>query len=106
MASLSALYSKALHLSPIAAQLSLRHMRCSPNVPLHLHLTLFQPLLQRSAGVEHASTEDTWLEFQQGVDKGPPPGIAANPTNEALTFVFQCREYSVEINKSETYMLR
>jgi hypothetical protein len=84
MASLSVLYSRALHLSPIAAQLSLRHMRCSPSVPLDLHLALFEPLLHRSAGINHASTEDAWFKFQQGVDEGPPPGIEANSTNEAL----------------------
>jgi hypothetical protein len=92
METLISLYRRALHLSPVAAQLSLRHMRRSPHVPTDLRLALFQVLLQQSAGFDRASVE-TWFEFQQGIDRGPPPGSAAGPTNEALGFVFLCRKY-------------
>lgn len=67
-------------------------MRRSPYVPSDLRFALFQLLLQKSGGFDRASAE-TWLEFQQGIDRGPPPGSAAGPTNEALGFVFLCRKY-------------
>jgi hypothetical protein len=95
MESLTSLYTRAQHLSAIAAQLSLRHLRRSPNVPLELRVALSQVLLQRSAGFDRASV-DTWLDFQRGIGRGPPPGTAAGPTNEALAFVFRCRKYDGE----------
>lgn len=67
-------------------------MRRSPHVPSDLRFALFHVLLQQSAGFERASVE-TWEAFQQGVNRGPPPGTAAGPTNEALSFVFLCRKY-------------
>ena len=67
-------------------------MRRSPDVPSDLRFALFQVLLAQSAGFDRASAE-TWMDFQQGIDRGPPPGTAAGPTNEALGFVFLCRKY-------------
>jgi hypothetical protein len=67
-------------------------MRRSPHVPSDLRFALFQALLAQSAGFDRASAE-TWINFQRGIDRGPPPGSAAGPTNEALGFVFLCRKY-------------
>lgn len=92
MESLTSLYRRAQHLSPVAAQLSLRHMRRSSHVPSDLRFALFQVLLAQCTGFDRASAE-TWTDFQQGIERGPPPGTAAGPTNEALGFVFLCRKY-------------
>lgn len=92
MASLSVLYSRALHLSPMAAHLSLGQLRRSPDFPRDLHVALFQVLLLQSGGTTRASSE-VCIEFQRGIEKGPPPGTEAGPTNEALEFVFQCCAY-------------
>jgi len=92
MASHATLYKSALNLSPTAAQLSLRHMRRSPKVHSDLRFALLQVLLTQACGADQTST-DTWLEFERGVNMGPPPGAIKNPSNEALAFIFDCRTY-------------
>jgi hypothetical protein len=92
MATLAALYHDVQHLSPAAAHLALRYLTRSPNVPVELRISLQPVLLQRFVG-GCAEVAYHWMDLQRGLATGPPPQLLPGPSQDALSFLFDCQGY-------------
>lgn len=78
-------------MSPIAAQLCLGHLRQCPELHAELRFALIHALMQRSVASERVLPETT-NAFQAGLLLAPP-ALSPGPVEEALRFVFSCRNY-------------